>query len=92
MASKLEGNWKLSSSYNFLNASEVIRADSLPAILPLKLNHELGYHRPNVWAKPEIVLQVDIDLVYGGIEGRQEEYSATYKYDSASHTMLQVKK
>src|SRR5208282_5501644 len=45
VASKLKVNWKLSSSYDFLNASEVLQYDSLPAPLPIKLNHDLGYHR-----------------------------------------------
>ena len=48
VASKLEGNWKLSSSYSILNADGVIREDSLPSPLPIKINHDLGCHRENV--------------------------------------------
>lgn len=90
VATKLEGNWKLSSSYGFLDATEVIRADSLPATLPWEREHDLRYHLPNTWTKPEVTLKVDIDLVYLGIGGRQEKYHATYELDTKSGRMIQV--
>jgi len=89
VASKLEGNWKLSSSYSFLDTSEAVRADSLPSFLPIKMNHDLGYHRHDVWSKPEVVLQVNLDLVYLGFGNREEKYQTTYKYDPKSKKMIQ---
>lgn len=90
VASKLDGNWKLSSSDSFLDANEVIRADSLPAFLPMKLNHDLGYHRPDTFSKPEVIIQMDVDLTYLGFEDRQEKYQVTYKYEPKNGKMIQA--
>ena len=88
VASKLEGNWKLSSSYSFLNAERVIREDSLPGPLPIKINHDLGYHRQNVWSSPGVFLKVDIDLTYLGFENKQQRYQTTYEYYPKSDKMI----
>jgi hypothetical protein len=90
VASNLQGNWKLTSSYEFLNASEIVRADSLPASLPIKLNHDLGYHREDVWSKPEVVLKVDLHLTYLGFADKEENYQVTYQYDPKSGKMIQA--
>ncbi|MFY9729572.1 MAG: hypothetical protein WB723_01895 [Candidatus Acidiferrales bacterium] len=89
VASKLEGNWKLSSSYGFLDVIEIIREDSLPIALPIKRNHDLGYHAHDAFSKPQIVLQADIDLVYLGLDNKKEQYHVTYEYDPKSGKMIQ---
>jgi len=92
VASELKGDWKLSSSYEFLDSVDIVRADSLPSVLPLKLEHDLGCHRQDFWAKPEIVLQVDLDLSYLGLQNKEEKYQTTYKFDSKSQKMIQIPK
>jgi hypothetical protein len=90
VASKLDGNWKLSSSYSFLNGEDIVRADSLPSFLPVELERNLGYHSPNTWTETQVVLQVDIDLVYLGLHNKQEKYQATYKFNPKSQKMIQI--
>lgn len=90
VATKLEGDWELSSSYGFFNTIEVIRADSLPADRPWEYEHDLGYHLPNAWTKPEVTLKVNIDSFYLGIESRQQKYHATYELNTKSGRMIQA--
>lgn len=89
VASKLDGQWKLSCSYKFLNAEQVIRADSLPSFLPMYFEHELGYHRHEAWFKAEVTIKFDIDLSYRGFEDKPERYQATYEFDPKSGKMIQ---
>jgi hypothetical protein len=89
VASNLEGDWKLSSSHSFLDATEIIREDSLPIALPIKRNRDIGYHAHDAWSKPEVVLQVDINLTYLSLENKREQYQVTYKYDPKSGKMIQ---
>lgn len=92
VASKLNGNWKLASSYSFLDAEEIIAFESLSGIRPIELERDLGYHRPDAWSKPEVTVKVDIDLVFFGFEDKQEKYDATYEFDPKSQKMIQVRR
>jgi hypothetical protein len=78
----------LTTTEGLLPTSKIIRANSLPAFLPLKLNHEIGGNIADIWCKPQIIVQVDIDLNYLGFENKPEHYKATYDYDFQHREMI----
>jgi len=85
---KLEGQWKLTASDGIHETTNVIRADSLPADLPLELKHEISGNVSAIWSKPQVVLQVNIELNYLGFEDKPEHYQATYDYDFQHKEMI----
>lgn len=86
VARHLEGQWKLTASHGINERSEIIRADSLPAFLPLELNYEIVGN-----IQPEVILHVDIKLGYFGLDDKPECYQTTWDYDFQHKSMLQRK-
>ena len=92
VARNLEGQWKLTASEGIHETSKVIRADSLPAFLPLETKHEITENEVSaLWCKPKVILQVNIDLNYLGLDEKPERYQATYDYDF-QHREMTLKK
>jgi hypothetical protein len=89
VARALEGEWKLTASHGINESVEVVRTDSLPAFLPLELEHDISGHVPSIWCEPEIVLQVDIDVIYLGMENEKNRYKTSYRYDFQNQKMTQ---
>lgn len=91
VARKLEGEWKLTASHGINEARKVIRADSLPASLPLPMKHEVTGRVESLRSDPKVVLQVDIKLSYLALDGAPEQYRATYDYDFQYGCLVQRK-
>jgi hypothetical protein len=91
VARRLEGEWRLEASHGVNGTVKTIRADSLPAFLPLELNHEITGKVASLWCEPSVTLQVDIELSYLGWEDKPESYQATYDYDFQHRSMVQKK-
>jgi len=91
VARKLEGEWKLMASHGIHEAHRVIRADTLPAFLPLPLEHEVTGHVPSLWSEPKVVFEVNITLSYFGLDDKPKQYHATYDYDFQHKCMVQRK-
>ena len=89
VARALEGEWKLTASHGIAETTKVVCANSLPAFLPLELEHEVGGNVPAIWCEPTVILQVDIDLVYVGLDDKQETYHTAYDYDYKNKQMVQ---
>jgi hypothetical protein len=89
VARNLEGEWKLTASHGIEELTHAIRADSLPASLPLEFEHEVSGDTSVLWCDPKIIFQVNIDLVYLGLSDEKEHYHATYAYDFRSRQMYQ---
>jgi hypothetical protein len=91
VARQLEGQWKLTASHGITEATIPIRADSLPSFLSFPLKHEVSGKVPSIWCEPSVKLQVDIDLVYLGLDDKQETYHAIYDYDYPNRKLVQRK-
>jgi len=81
VARNLEGEWKLTASHGINDASNISRSDSLPSFLPLELEHKIVGNVPSLWTEPKVILQVNINLTYLGLNNSSEQYCATYDYD-----------
>jgi len=91
-ASKLDGQWKLNVSQGLPNAEKIIRMDSLPSFLPFEIKHPIGGAINNAFfSNPNVRIDVQIDLVYFGLENTQQRYQVRYDYDTQQKTFIQAK-
>ncbi len=59
------------------------------AFLPLETKHEITENEVSaLWCKPKVILQVNIDLNYLGLDEKPERYQATYDYDFQHREMI----
>jgi hypothetical protein len=91
-ASKVDGQWKLDVSQGFPSAVKPIRMDSLPSFLPFDINHPIGGTINNAFlSNPNVRINVEIDLVYFGLDNMQQRYQVRYDYDTQQRTFIQAK-
>lgn len=91
VARHLEGKWKLTASEGIIEDGKPIRVESLPAFLPWELHHEVSGNVQALWCKPQVILQVDVEFDYLGLDDKPQHYEATYDYDFQHRSMIQRK-
>jgi hypothetical protein len=89
VAREIKGEWKLTASHGIAEASVPVRADSLPSFLSFPLEHEIGGKYSSLWCEPTVIIQVDVDLIYLGLDDKKETYHATYDYDYKNRKIVQ---
>ena len=89
VARNVEGEWKLTATEGINKQTYPIRADSLPTFLPFEFKREIIGVFSALWTKAALVLQVDIELVYLGMDDQPCQYHASYIYDFEKQQMIQ---
>jgi hypothetical protein len=90
VARNVEGEWKLTAPEGLHSGTKTIREDSLSTALPWETQYDMGGNAGWLQSHPEITIQVDIDLVYSGLDEKREPYHATYRYDAAQKAMIKI--
>jgi len=88
VATNLEGEWTLKIAEGFKTLTKSIRIELLSSVRPWETNYELPGYAFQYEGRPEVVFQVDIDLVYHGLNDAPKQYRARYHYDRDQHCMI----
>lgn len=89
VASKVKGQWKLVTFGAVHPAEKEIAIDSLPSSLPWDFDHELSGDLNRIQTDPAIRIEVHIDLVYLGMNNKEQTYKTKYRYSPQEKAMIQ---
>lgn len=89
VATKIKGQWKLTISHLMQDANKPIIIDSLPASRPWDMEHQIGGNT-NWIDTHQVSIKVDIDLVYLGLDNKENSYHATYNYTPVQKDMIRA--